>query len=205
MALRFTSADQLGLCSPSVRRQLERFELPAPVGDGSGEDPDQPVSPPRPKIGRPEQDAGRELVKWSDSTPIAEYVPALAAAAAAMSSAERCALFPALMAKGPPAGIPVIGHWFVHTPNGGWRGDTKEAAIFHGQGVRADWPDYTLSIAAGAFHGLALELKAEEAGGPRSGQLITLRRLELAGYRCVVAWGFDDAKRYIERYLDLAR
>lgn len=96
------------------------------------------------------------------------------------------------------------GQFFVHTPNGGFR-DPKEAAIFYGQGVRKGWPDYTLYLARQGYHGLVLELKADGGAKPDKEQLDILHRLEQAGYCACVAWGFDDARRAISRYLDLPR
>ena len=94
------------------------------------------------------------------------------------------------------------GLYFCHTPNGGFR-NPIEAAIFYGQGVRKGWPDYTLYIPRGRYHGLVGELKAENGSKPEPEQLAILRRLEIMGYKACVWWGFDDAKQQIEQYLDL--
>lgn len=94
------------------------------------------------------------------------------------------------------------GRYFAHTPNGGWR-SAIEAKIFKGQGVRPGWPDYTLYLPRGLYHGLVLELKAENGAKPTSEQLDILGRLERAGYSCLVAWGFDEARAGIEKYLQL--
>lgn len=94
------------------------------------------------------------------------------------------------------------GLFFAHTPNGGFR-DAIEAAIFYGQGVRRGWPDYTLYLPRHHWHGLVLELKAPDGAKPDAEQLEVLARLEAVGYKACVAWGFDDARTAIARYLDL--
>ena len=95
------------------------------------------------------------------------------------------------------------GLFFYHVPNGGAR-STAEAGLFKAQGVRKGWPDYCLDLPLSRYHGLRLELKAENGAKPNSDQLAILVRLESVGFKCCVAWGFDDAKRQIEQYLDLA-
>lgn len=95
------------------------------------------------------------------------------------------------------------GLFFAHNANGLARNKT-EGGIFKAQGMRKGWPDYSLDLPLGDYHGLRLELKAENGAKPDAGQLAILERLESVGYKCCVAWGFDDAKGQIERYLDLA-
>ena len=94
------------------------------------------------------------------------------------------------------------GLFFCHTPNGGFRNPT-EAAIFYGQGLRKGWPDYTLYLPMQGYHGLVGELKAPDGRKPSEDQLEILSRLEAVGYKACVWWGFDDAKRDIEQYLDI--
>ncbi len=95
------------------------------------------------------------------------------------------------------------GLYFMHTPNGLARNAT-EGGIFKAQGLRKGWPDYSLDLPLGRYHGLRLELKAINGAKPTPEQLEILARLELVGFKCCVAWGFDEAKRQIEHYLDLA-
>lgn len=90
---------------------------------------------------------------------------------------------------------------FYHVPNGGFR-NPVEARIFYGQGVRAGWPDYGLDMPRGGYHGLRLELKAGD-NTPSTEQLEILSNLERQGYFVKVAWGFEEAKDAIERYLAL--
>ena len=94
------------------------------------------------------------------------------------------------------------GLFFYHVPNGLARTAT-EGGIFKAQGLRKGWPDYCLDLPLGGYHGMRLELKAENGSKPTSEQLDILARLESVGFKCGVAWGFDDAKRQFEQYLDL--
>ncbi len=96
------------------------------------------------------------------------------------------------------------GEYFFHVPNGLARNAT-EGGIFKAQGLRKGWPDYCLDLPLGNYHGLRLELKAPNGAKPTDTQLDILARLESVGFKCCVAWGFDEAKEQIEHYLDLAR
>lgn len=96
------------------------------------------------------------------------------------------------------------GEFFYHVANGGARSKV-EAGILKGQGVRAGWPDYGLDLPAGPYHGLRLELKAADGDKPPTHQLEILARLESVGFKCVIAWGFEEARGYVEQYLDLYR
>jgi hypothetical protein len=95
------------------------------------------------------------------------------------------------------------GLFFYHVPNGLARNAT-EGGIFKAQGLRKGWPDYCLDLPLGRYHGLRLELKAPDGDKPSAEQLDILARLESVGFKCCVAWGFDDARRDLERYLDIA-
>ncbi len=96
------------------------------------------------------------------------------------------------------------GAYFYHVPNGGGR-SKAEAGLFKAQGVRKGWPDYNLDLPMGRYHGLRGELKAENGAKPTPEQLDILARLESVGFKCCVWWGFDDARKGIEQYLDIAR
>lgn len=97
------------------------------------------------------------------------------------------------------------GLFFAHVANAGVAEGKVRGGILQGQGVRKGWPDYILDLPFGRYHGFRLELKAEGGAKPSQEQLDTLERLESVGFKCAVAWGFDEAKRAIEDYLDLAR
>lgn len=95
------------------------------------------------------------------------------------------------------------GLFFMHTPNGLARNAT-EGGIFKAQGLRKGWPDYSLDLPLGPYHGLRGELKAIDGDKPTKDQLEILARLEAVGFKCCVWWGFDHARKDIEQYLDLA-
>ena len=72
--------------------------------------------------------------------------------------------------------------------------------IFKAQGLRPGWPDYGLDLPIGRYHGFRLEIKSDEGNKPTATQLKILARLESVGYKCAVAWGFDEAKQKLEEY-----
>ena len=96
------------------------------------------------------------------------------------------------------------GLYFFHVPNGLAR-TAAQGGIFKAQGLRKGWPDYGLDLPLGGFHGARLELKSEQGAKPGPEQLEILARLESVGYRCGVAWGFVEARKFFDEYLDLAR
>ena len=175
MSFRITDRDQLEHVAPGIRRQLENeldkldafHESLANAGMVAGNSG-------RARNMYPEEAAGRELVKWADST----YAPA------------------------PSGQMVLIGDYLAHNANGGAR-TAVEAAILKGQGVRAGWPDYTLYMPRGARHGAVLELKGEDGAKPTRDQLDVLERLDRMGYAPIIAWGFEQARLELMRYLGL--
>ena len=89
----------------------------------------------------------------------------------------------------------------THVPNGGDRNAIVGAKL-KAQGVRKGWPDYMLAVQTATSTGLALELKAVD-GTVSDEQDKILRMLSAAGWRTVVAWGWeaawDEIKRHAER------
>ena len=86
-------------------------------------------------------------------------------------------------------------------PNGGSR-HKAEAANLKRQGVKSGVPDICLPVARGASHGLYIELKRQKGGRLSPEQTDWLVALGEQGYKAVVANGFDEARRTIERYLE---
>ena len=174
MSLRFTHLDQLAACAPAVRAQLETHFTAAP--------PD-PATSTATEInahqGRAHVKAKIERSEQGSGALLIRWIDLLVL----------------------PNGLKP-GQFFFHVANGGAR-DKTEAGILKGQGVRAGWPDYCLDLPAGRFHGLRLELKADEGAKPPPHQLEILARLESVGFKCCVAWGFEEAQRYVSDYLDL--
>ena len=91
------------------------------------------------------------------------------------------------------------GLFFYHIPNGLAR-TAAMGGIFKAQGLRPGWPDYGLDLPVGRYHGFRLEIKADDGDKPTATQLEILARLESVGYKCAVAWGFDEGKLALERY-----
>lgn len=88
---------------------------------------------------------------------------------------------------------------FFAIPNGGWRSPVT-GAILKREGARSGVPDLMLAVARGKYHGLFLELKKPD-GKPSEAQDLFITRLREQGYMAGVAYGFDDALRFIEAYL----
>ena len=178
MTLRITDDEQLKHLGPHARKQVEKA-LKDPfhgktLGDIADRVESRPTRPSASRIRYQEEEAGRQLIKWIDAWNYHD----------------------------PVLGDICVGDYFVHTPNGGARSKT-EAAIFKGQGVRAGWPDYTLYLPRCGWHGAVLELKADDGQAPDSGQLEVLYRLQRAGYRPIVAWGFEYARHELREYVML--
>jgi hypothetical protein len=86
-----------------------------------------------------------------------------------------------------------------HVPNGGLRSKAT-AARLKAQGVRPGVPDVLLPCPARGHTGLAVELK-RQGGRLAPAQEAWLDALEAQGWRCVVAWRWEDAAREILEYL----
>lgn len=86
-------------------------------------------------------------------------------------------------------------------PNGGAR-NAITGAMLKAEGVRPGIPDLFLAIPAFGFHGLFIEMKKKRTGVLSDAQKNVIYSLEGKGYCAVVCYGFDEAKREIEDYLD---
>ena len=95
---------------------------------------------------------------------------------------------------------PELGLLFA-VPNGGKR-DAVTGARLKAEGVRKGVPDVWLPVARGRWHGLVIELKADETGRPTKEQTEWLSRLMEQGYFATVAKGTEAAKRLIVDYLE---
>lgn len=84
-------------------------------------------------------------------------------------------------------------------PNGGSR-HKREAMNLKRQGLRPGVPDICLAYPSKGYHGLYIELKVGK-NKPSQVQKEWLSRLSEAGYRAEVCYGFDDARKTIEKYL----
>ena len=88
-----------------------------------------------------------------------------------------------------------------HIPNGGHR-NAREAHNLRLQGVRAGVPDICLPVPRGGYGALYVELKRKRGGRVSEQQRVWIDALNRAGNKAVVCYGFDEAKKAIEDYLN---
>jgi hypothetical protein len=67
-------------------------------------------------------------------------------------------------------------------------------------GVRPGVPDLFYPVPMGGYHGLFIEMKAGK-GRLSSDQRRWIKALETLGYRCVVAHGWEEARKALEDYV----
>lgn len=85
-------------------------------------------------------------------------------------------------------------------PNGGSR-NAIEAKHLKAEGVRAGIPDLMLAWPCGKFHGLFIEMKRIKRGRISKEQKEMLEVFNNIGYKTIVCFGFEAAKKAIEDYL----
>ncbi|QSX32483.1 VRR-NUC domain-containing protein [Shewanella avicenniae] len=101
-----------------------------------------------------------------------------------------------------------IADYLIHIPNGGSR-NKAEAARFKRMGVKAGVSDLLLAIPTAANHGLWVELKApytssKDKNYPSPEQREWVEKMNQAGYRAIVCWGWHEAQQQIEKYINEA-
>lgn len=87
-----------------------------------------------------------------------------------------------------------------HIPNE--RADKIQAAILKDMGVKKGVPDLFLPVPAGKYHGLFIEMKALD-GKPGDAQVWWLTHLQANGYAGLTCYGWQEAVRTLEWYLNL--
>lgn len=85
-------------------------------------------------------------------------------------------------------------------PNGGAR-NAATGARLKDEGVRRGVPDMCLPVARQGYHGLFIELKADEKGRPTKEQKTWIVSLAEQGYLAVVCYGADAARAALRQYL----
>lgn len=89
-------------------------------------------------------------------------------------------------------------------PNGGFRGDSKQAKItgakLKATGVLAGVLDVCIPVPNRGAHGLYIEMKYGD-GTPTEEQKEFARIMSAAGYWCVLAWTYEEAKQHVVNYL----
>lgn len=94
-----------------------------------------------------------------------------------------------------------VADYLYHPPNGGQRGKVT-AARLQAQGVKSGVSDLHLPLARHGFHGLWIELKAED-GSVTARQQQWLDRMSRAGHMAVVCFGWGPAVETIRSYLGI--
>lgn len=90
------------------------------------------------------------------------------------------------------------------TPNGGKR--TKATAgKMKAEGQKKGYPDMSLDLPRGVYHGMRLELKEPEGKGPSAEQIEWMHRLRAQGYYVVLAYGAEQAITAILEYVNLPK
>lgn len=92
------------------------------------------------------------------------------------------------------------GRLISSSSHAGLKMDGRSGALAKKLGYHAGWPDLTIPYPRGGFHGMYLELKTHE-GKVSEHQEETLRLLRGIGYNAIVARGFDEAVRAVNRYM----
>ncbi len=92
-------------------------------------------------------------------------------------------------------------------PNGGKR-NPREGARLKRQGVTAGAPDIGVFFTIPPYHGLFIEMKAPKVEGkskpsvtPAQKQMLT--KLNAQGYKAEVCFGFAEAQKVVEEYMDM--
>lgn len=93
----------------------------------------------------------------------------------------------------------VLADYLFAIPNGGSR-HRIEARNLKLQGVKRGVSDMFLPLCRGGAAGLWIELKTPD-GEPTAEQTDWIRRMSRAGYRALVAHGWDQARTEILKYL----
>lgn len=83
-------------------------------------------------------------------------------------------------------------------PNGGWRGG-KAGGQMKAEGQKKGYPDMTLDMPKGVYHGMRIELKFG-SNGLDEGQVRYLRQLNEDGYHSVHCVGMTEAVEAIMAY-----
>lgn len=103
----------------------------------------------------------------------------------------------------------------VASANGGQRKQVKgkngkmwspEAANLKREGVLSGFPDLQICCAKRNYHGLFIEMKAPGGTDHVKGrvsmvQKVILNQLNCAGYYALVCWGYEEARKVIDWYL----
>lgn len=96
--------------------------------------------------------------------------------------------------------------WLHHSPNGGFR-NKREAGKLKAMGVKRGFPDLTLLVPRGIYHGLFIELKIPELknkkdGGAQPEQIEWGVYLKENNYAYMLCHGWEHARDTLVSYLE---
>ena len=96
---------------------------------------------------------------------------------------------------------PIAKNHLIHIPNEGKR-SWKEGKKKKQEGIKSGVSDYFLAYPSNNKHGLWIELKRRSKQAKLTeNQAIWLVRMEKSGYATKVAYGWEEAKKFILEYL----
>ena len=88
----------------------------------------------------------------------------------------------------------------VHTPNEGKRSKAQGAKLKR-EGLRKGFPDISLCVAKGPYHGLYIELKRRKGYNITPEQKEWIIKLNEKGYAAAFCFGWEEAWEFIHAYL----
>lgn len=88
-----------------------------------------------------------------------------------------------------------------HIPNEGLRSKTTGAKMAK-EGMKSGVPDIFLPVPRSVYHGLFVEMKRTKYGKATANQHRWLQELQLKGYACAICFGWVEASKVIENYLN---
>ena len=95
---------------------------------------------------------------------------------------------------------PQLSRLLFAIPNGANK-SIATAMKFKREGLRPNFPDLGLAVARRGYNGMFIEMKRVKGGVLSEGQKQYADDLNAAGFYACVAYGFDQARQYIDRYL----
>lgn len=95
-------------------------------------------------------------------------------------------------------GLPVKA--WMHHPDAGKR-SLRAAAVLKSMGWQTGVPDVFLSVPAGGYHGLWVELKTKK-GRATAEQAEYIAMERALGYRAEICHGYEEAERVFREYLE---
>lgn len=88
------------------------------------------------------------------------------------------------------------------TPNGGKR-HISVAVKLKREGVKAGFPDVSIPVPRGIYHGAYIEMKKEKGGRVSPEQKWWIEKLQEQGYAVAVCNGFNQAQDFILQYFSI--